>query len=371
LAAASIEARATALDEIDRRAPRTDRRPFPFLAASDLLKETTPPRWLLRDWFEQGTFACFFGDAGSCKTWLALAIGMHIAAGAPWYGAKPKQGAVYVIAGEGHRGLRRRIAGLAQHFGFDASLPLYVSETAAALTERASTADVIASITDLLDRTTIQPALIIIDTVSRNFGAADENSTADMAEFVRMVDWLRTEFDATVLVIHHVGHADKTRARGNTTLRGALDMEYRIEKDEAGIIDCTCSKAKDVEMPSPRRYVLQNVRLPWLDEDGNPVNSAAPVPTDAEPVAKGKVARGKNQTTALRVLRDAYERHEMTLEGRGFSPTQARVSLQEWKDLCAEAGLNRFRFRDVRARLEDTGHITVEHGFVALGEGYE
>jgi hypothetical protein len=345
---------------------------FPFRSAAELVKEPTPPIWLVRNWFELGAFVLFFGDAGSCKTWLAIAIAMHVAAGLPWFGSPTRQGAVFVIAGEGYRGLRRRIAGIALHYGIDTeNLPLFISSTSAAFTERDSIADVIDSIRALAAETQQQPVLVVVDTLSRNFGAADENSTQDMAEFVRMCDWVREEFGSTLLGIHHVGHADKTRARGNTTLRGALDVEYKINKDEAGIIDCTCSKAKDFEAPEPRRYVLKNVPLDWTDEDGNRVNSAALVPTDAAPVVRGKVARGKNQTTAMRVLSEAYERHASNLERGGNDPEQARVSVQEWKDLCEEAGLDRSRFREVREKLSNTGHISIENGFVFVGEGFE
>jgi RecA-family ATPase len=42
------------------------------------------------------------------------------------------------------------------------------------------------------------PALVIFDTVARNMGPADENSTQDMTGFVRACDEIRTAWGCTV-----------------------------------------------------------------------------------------------------------------------------------------------------------------------------
>jgi hypothetical protein len=343
---------------------------FAFSSLAAIVAEPTPLRWLVKGWFELDSLVMFFGDAASCKTWLVLAMAIHIAAGLPFFDCPVRQGAVFVIAGEGRRGLGRRSAGLMKHYGIPADVPLYFSETAAALTENQSTADVITAVRALTLKSGMYPVLIVIDTVSRNFGNADENSTKDMAQFIRCCDWVRNEFGCTVAPIHHVGHQDKTRARGNTTMRGALDAEYRVIRDEAGIIDVTCTKAKEFDVPSPRRFVLTNVPLEWLDDDGFPVTSAAIVPTDAEPVVRGKLGRGKNQTKALQILSDAYERHRNNLISDGRDPEGASVPLHEWRDLCKEAGISRFRMAEVERSLQNIGFVRVDNGHVRLAEGY-
>ncbi len=213
--------------------------------------------------------------------------------------------------------------------------------------------------------------LVIVDTLARNFGPGDENSTQDMGAYVRLCDWVRIEFGCTVMILHHVGHGDKTRARGNTTLRGALDVEYRVMKDEAGIVNVECTKAKDFDAPPARRYTLQNVPLPWVDEDGLPVHGAALVSTEALPVAKGVAGRGKNQTTGLRLLREAYAAARSRLIADGRDPEAARVRADQWRDLCAGAGLDRRRFDEVRRGLEATGIIRLDFPHVVLAEDFE
>jgi len=75
------------------------------------------------------------------------------------------------------------------------------------------------------------PILIIIDTLQRNFGPGDENSTEDMTLFVSRLDsYLREPFGACVLVIHHCGQIDKTRSRGSIVMKSSCEMEFGFTK---------------------------------------------------------------------------------------------------------------------------------------------
>ncbi len=103
-----------------------------------------------------------------------------------------------------------------------------------------------------------KPELIILDTVARNFGGNDENSTKDMSAFITAVDAINAEFDCSTLLVHHTGHADKSRAR--SCLKGALDTEYRLSKNDA-FLTLECTKAKDFEEPKGMRFMLQPLEL--------------------------------------------------------------------------------------------------------------
>ena len=338
---------------------------FVFQSAAELVSEPAPLQWLITDYFEVDTFAMLFGDAASCKTWLALSMAVHVAAGKDFFGCRVHQGAVFILAGEGSRGLRRRLAGLLKHYEIEAEgLPLFVSKTAMAASDILSVTDVITSISELVNASGQSPALVVIDTVSRNFGDGDENNTQDMAKFVSTCDWIRNEFGCTILLIHHVGHQDKARARGNTTLRGALDAEFRVMRDEAGTIEVINTKAKDFEPPQSRRYVLKGVDLDWLDDDGFSVHSAAIVATDVLPVASGKAGRGKRQIKALQVLKEIEEDHRQNLINGGLDPSGARVRVEEWQTECGRQGINRHRFAEVCRSLEDGRRISFDDSFV-------
>lgn len=343
--------------------PAQDVQRFPFHSAADLVATPTPTDWLLQGWFERNTLAMYFGDPGSCKTWVALSQAVHIALGAPWHGAAVKQGAVFILCGEGHRGFRRRLEGIRQFHDIDfAFVPLYVSEGPANLTDAESVQDVIDSVEVLAQKADAAPALVVIDTLSRNFGAADENSTSDMAAFVNACDRLRTTYGCAVLAVHHSGHGDKTRGRGNSALRAALDAEYRFARDENGGIEASCTKAKDFEAPEPRRYRLANVALDWPPgDDGLPVNSAAVVPdahVDYDTPAPSTAAPaylGRNQAKTLETLERLYVEKARAMKDEGKDWTHAKVSLLEWRDAT---GLEKRRFEEARKALETRGSIT-------------
>ncbi len=90
--------------------------------------------------------------------------------------------------------------------------------------------------------------MIVLDTLARNFGGGDENGTPGHEPLVLACDAVRNHYGCTVLVVHHSGHADKSRARGAIALKAALDAEYRLSNEVTLLL--TATKMKE---PSCRR----------------------------------------------------------------------------------------------------------------------
>lgn len=78
-----------------------------------------------------------------------------------------------------------------------------------------------------------KPDMIIVDTVARCMGGADENSTRDMNAFVASCDRITQTFGSGVLVVHHTGKDGKMR--GSTALFGACDSVLFLQRDETRI----------------------------------------------------------------------------------------------------------------------------------------
>jgi len=259
-------------------------RRFGFNLVGDL-KLDLAPRRLIGPWLDRDSQASTFGDPGSAKSFMAIDQGLSVASGTPWFGSPVHQVPVLYIAGEGRRGLMVRCRAWAQHHGINlADVPFALSSGPTALGDEASLAEVIQAIDVFTDKTG-KPGLVVIDTLARNFGGADENSTPDMNRYVTASDRIRAHCGgATIHHVHHSGHSDKGRARGNGSLRGALDMEFcatrTVTKDKQIIFGLTCTKAKDSAFPDPIYFHLRRVvlvgpdGLPLIDEDGQPVSSA-------------------------------------------------------------------------------------------------
>ena len=115
-----------------------------------------------------------------------------------------------------------------------------------------------------------EPELIVIDTLARSMGAADENSTKDMGAMIRAVDDVRDAYDCTVLAVHHTGHssAAKDRARGSSALLGAVDAEFKVEKwgdDANNKVEVKFTKMKDAMTPEPMNFLHRQVEITGSD----------------------------------------------------------------------------------------------------------
>lgn len=232
---------------------------FQFVPVSDLTYRT--PEYIIEGLLETETLGLMFGDPGCGKSFLAVDMALSVAAGTDFHGRTTKQGSVFFIAGEGHNGLARRFAAWSHARGVDLKgVPLFKSERAAQFLDGAS-AKAVADAVSNLAKSYGSPALIIIDTLARNFGAGDENNTKDMSEFVVAVDDLKARFpNSAVLIVHHSGHAEKQRARGAMALKGALDTEYRVEKDGLAL-KLVNTKMKDAEPPQDLFFTFRQIEL--------------------------------------------------------------------------------------------------------------
>lgn len=348
---------------------------FTFASVGEQLAAGLKPiQWLVRNYIEADSLALMFGDPACGKSFAAIDLACCIATGTPWHGNKTNPGPVFYIAGEGQNGLMRRFAAWSQHNDTPlAGVPLFVGHRPAQLVNAAAAAEVANAVEELQTGAGMAPAVIVIDTLARNFGG-DENSQEDMGAFIANLDaFLRKsgDWNATVLIVHHSGHADKSRSRGSSALKGAVDAEYSLTKSEDGIVRMEATKMKDAEQPVPVAFKLESVVLDGLmDDEGEPVTSAVLWSvTHAPPVKAGRVGRGKNQALAMSILDGLIEKSRASLERRGYAPDGARVTLEQWREALREAGMNKYAIRDVQASLKDAGLIvTVPGGYIEPGD---
>jgi hypothetical protein len=183
---------------------------------------------------------------------------------------------------------------------------------------------------------------VVIDTLARNYGPGDENSTKDMTLFIDALDfWFRQRFGCCVLLVHHSGH-NMDRARGSSSLKAAIDAEYEVTKTEEGVITFQPRKMKDAEEPDPLAFRLESVDLGVVDDLGDPITSAVLVDDQVPQVSVldeilAKDVKGRPVTVrwALSRLDDGWmTRDEM--EKAGDLSTRAA---QQVFDRLAEMGL--------------------------------
>jgi len=317
-----------------------------FVRWSDI--KPRPPSWLIRGLLERDSLAQIYGESGSGKTFFGLDVACRLATGTPWREHAVQPAPVFYLAGEGRQGIGRRLAAWATHHGVTpGDAPLFVGP-AVAVTDPDQLARVMAEIAAEADGE--RPGLIVLDTLARCFGGGDENSTQDMSQFVSACDALRGRWGCCVLVVHHTGLTDRTRSRGNSALRAALDAEYRINQPERGILRLTATKMKDAEIPPPLSLELVTVELPGMvDEYGNPVTSAAVdvIDADTSAIESAVKSAGRPGTWAEIILGEA-----------------ARMSSGQLEDLrqaCVSLGLkHRSTWTRTLAKLHADGRLIVD-----------
>ncbi|MDQ1848540.1 helicase RepA family protein [Gemmobacter fulvus] len=342
-------------------APAPKAKAFCFVRVGEL--ELKEPEYHVDGMIETETVGVIFGDPGCGKSFLAVGLACSVASGHPFHGRKVRQGSVFYIAGEGHNGLARRFHAWAKHHGQNITgLPVFKSNRAAQLLDPASAKDVERAVIGL-STTHGEPALIIIDTLARNFGAGDENSTQDMSGFVAVIDDLRANWPkTTIIIVHHTGHSDKGRGRGSMALKAALDFEFGVSKD-GETVTLTNPKMKDAPELPEQFFTLTDVDLGHRMKSAVLAAAAAPEKAPAKISGQAKLA--------LQAFGDALARHGMTKTGDMFPSNRQCVSLEHWRTFCDGAALSsgesdsaaRKAFHDAKRKLQEAGVICIADGF--------
>ena len=256
-----------------------------LVSANDFCSQPSPISWLVKWWIQSQALVMVHGPSGCGKTFVVLDWCLRMASGIEeWAGHKVRPSSVVYLAGEGHHGLRGRVAAW-KHHNKAGNLSMWLSKDGCDLNTPTGYLKVIEQIRILKNR----PSLIVVDTLHR-FLLGDESKSEDTKTMLDACSVLIREFDCSVILIHHTGVSDEAqhRARGSSAWRGALDIEISIipGKDNQPI-QIVQRKSKDAELAETMYVELQKVAIPgWMDEDDQQVTSAVIVQAQAPTSAK-------------------------------------------------------------------------------------
>ena len=256
-----------------------------LIPADDFCAQPSPISWLVKRWIQSQALVMVHGPSGGGKTFVVLDWCLRMASGIEdWAGHKVRQGNVVYLAGEGHHGLRGRVAAWKHHHQAG-KLAMWLSKDGCDLNTPTGYLKVVEQVRMLKDR----PSVIVVDTLHR-FLAGDENSAQDAKTMLDACNALMMEFNCSVILVHHTGVSDEAqhRARGSSAWRGALDIEISIVPGKEGVpMQIVQRKSKDAELAETIHVELQQVAIPgWHDEDNQQVTSAVIIQAQAPIVAK-------------------------------------------------------------------------------------
>jgi putative DNA primase/helicase len=261
-----------------------------LVQADDFSAKPSPLKWFVKDWLQEKALIMVHGPSGAGKSFLVLDWCLRMASGlTDWAGHKVKPVNVLYLAGEGHWGLKGRIAAFKQKHNVN-NLSMFVSKSGVDI----NTPEGYRQVTEHIRSLPFKPDMIVIDTLHR-FYHGDENSSQDAKTMLEACAALMREFDCSILLVHHTGVSEEAqhRARGSSAWRGALDIEISVtplkSENEGTAFSIVQRKAKDSELARPIFARLEVVSIAgWFDEDGDQVTSAVVEITEApEDKSKG------------------------------------------------------------------------------------
>ena len=294
-----------------------------LIPADEFSSQPSPIRWLIKGHLQSDALIMVHGPSGGGKTFVVLDMCLHLAAGRDdWHEHRAHPTPVVYLAGEGHHGLRGRIAAWKQHHLAN-HLNMWLSKAGTDL----NTPEGYNRTRQALLALPESPGIIVIDTLHR-FLQGDENSAQDAKTMLDACNALQQEFKCSVLLVHHTGVSDDAqhRARGSSAWRGALDIEISVvPATEETPIQIIQRKSKDAELAHPVAMRLESVYIDgWFDEDGDQVGSAVAV-IDNNGTSSSRDPKAEKYLTDFMKSWEASGKDEI-----GGCPYLSRSALKDW-----------------------------------------
>lgn len=283
-------------------------------------EELTQQGWRIVDVIpDDAGFIVIYGKQKSFKSFLALDMALSIANGVDYHGKETEQGTVLYIAGEGQKGVLKRVEAWRQLRKLDSIENFYLMIKPIIISEPDSYKDLIS----LIELFPTKPEIVFIDTIARSM-KGDENG-AGMAEFISGCDEIRANTGVQIVAIHHTPKSGDTM-RGWSGLPGAIDFSYLVEKDSKRPLTAIL-KADDVKDHSDKGQFFFDMILHDTgaeDATGQAITSLVPKRnTELSPEPsynKSRALRGK-KLVLFNALKSALE-----------SSKSDAVTLEDWRN---------------------------------------
>lgn len=212
-------------------------KPLPLISFGSIMRDPILPiEWDIEPLIARGDRVLLYAEWGTFKTWLALSIGLSIAAGLNWLGKFPgsqPRRVLYLDEEMNPRTLRRRIKRLGLGMGLLGQDIPFRALSRHGVRFDAEGAQKLAL---ALNASEFIPEVIIVDTF-RRVSPGNENETKDVTEF-----WLHVEpflrHGVTLIVLHHMrkpkskNEHGRHRASGSTDMMAGVDAALALERRE-------------------------------------------------------------------------------------------------------------------------------------------
>jgi hypothetical protein len=233
-----------------------------------------------------------FGESNSGKTFMAIHLGMCVAAGMQFLGRNVNQSAVLYVAAESPAGVRMRARAWQMQHQVKAS-NFFICPDQINLYESDFDQQALDFLVKMIElRHQVKIGLIIFDTLARISAGANENSN-DMGRVMERCDQIGMFSGAAIVVIHHSGKDALKGARGWSGMRAHIDTEIEVsQSNDVSVAEIT--KQREIEGKGDRfAFTLEAVQV-GTNQWGNLRSTCWVKPTDV-PIKEPKIPKSRQE----------------------------------------------------------------------------
>lgn len=295
--------------------------------------------WLMAGWLSAGDKSVVAGVSRSGKSFLAIHIAMSSVFNMPVFGVPVKHGGVVYQAGEGARGVKKRLKAWRLHHGvtFSHSDPFVLLQKSIDIyRDSEKVKDLIEEINAHAQTFDCPLRLVVIDTLAKATAGADEISGKDMSLVLDNVDQIQAKTGAHVMLVHHM-NAGGQKVRGHSSIYANVDNVLLVSRDEqTKIRTVVLDKQKDDDEGQRFQFELPQVVL-GIDDSGRQITSCVCIPVgEREMVRREEELKGIRlnhlHESFMRALFEADKRYGYPVPLDVPMPTAVRTIIY-WEDV--------------------------------------
>ncbi len=308
--------------------------------------------------------AVAYGPTGVAKSFLAVRIGLSVAAGSQWGDQQLDRGVVAFLASEDRYGIEARavVAAAALELG---NLPFEIMTPPCIHADR-WTEDLAQAVECLGRRHDLPVRLIILDTLGGAFGDLSQNDDGPMSRATGNLISLSAAAQCAVLATHHSGKDADRGHRGSQVLEDRADAFIRLRRVAGGRIEAAEQKMRNGAPGANVSFRLEPCDLQVGERTVSTMTVAdMTFGNRSAPEAEAKAQRSpakltKDAATSLRALQELCQANGET------------ASIEAWRDATYAAfggrkqDAKRQAFNLARKRLVEGNQIVVADNAVRI-----
>jgi RecA-family ATPase len=228
--------------------------------------------WTVQHYIPSQGVGYTFAPPDTYKSFLMVDIAACIATGENWVGKATQQGNVIYIAAEGGNEISKRVKVWEDNYKADTESNILIIKEPLSPIVKGEFNWLLNKAIEHEELTGFKTKLIVFDTLSQCAKNLDDNSSKDMAEFIRCCIKLSIQLQTAVIFVHHTNKSGQ--CRGSSVFEGNTDFIFEMKKAKENLaVTLYCKKQKDYKKAPPLYVQLASQDLDLFYNDGEAVSS--------------------------------------------------------------------------------------------------